>query len=127
MHPQTITTPHEKIWLDENGILRAMVLPNAFKELPDAKEVMRVCEELADGQKRPLLVDIRQSAGLSMDARKYFAGEETSKLVLALGMLIHTPLSRLLGNFFMKFNQPDFPVRLFTDEQRAVEWLKQYR
>src|ERR1700756_4774181 len=41
-------------------------------------------------------------------------------------ILIESPLSRIIGNFFMGLNKPSVPAKLFNNEQDAIAWLKQY-
>jgi hypothetical protein len=59
-------------------------------------------------------------------ARKYFAGEEAGQTVRALAIITGSPVSRILGNFYLGINRPQTPCRLFTAEDEALEWLKEY-
>jgi hypothetical protein len=42
----------------------------------------------------------------------------------AAALLIGSPLTRAIGNFFMGLNKPLIPTRLFTSETEALAWLK---
>ncbi len=33
---------------------------------------------------------------------------------------------KIVGNFFLKFDKPARPTKIFTKEEEAVEWLKQF-
>jgi len=61
---------------------------------------------------------------MDREARRYFAGEETAKVESAAALLIESPLSKAIGNFFMGLNKPIVPTRLFTSEAEALAWLK---
>ncbi len=37
--------------------------------------------------------------------------------------VISSPVSRVIGNFFMGLNKPISPTRLFTDPHKAIQWL----
>ena len=93
-------------------------------DLADAKENMASIEILAKGQKVPVLVDIRKSIGVSQKCRAYFAGHDAQKIQSAL--LISSPLSKMIGNFFIGFNKTKFPAKLFTNKKEAVEWLSSH-
>lgn len=54
------------------------------------------------------------------------AAEFGSKYYKCLAVVINSSLSRIIANLFMKFSKPPFPVKLFTDEDKAIEWLKTF-
>ena len=124
METEEIVTQTAKIWLDENGILRVTSLPGATQTLAQAHENMSVEVQLSRGKRRPLLVDLRGMKSFDRDARAYYAGQEAAKFQSAVALLIGSPLSRVIGNFFIGFNKTVMPTRLFTLEAEALEWLK---
>ena len=76
------------------------------------------------GRKRTLvLVDMRGVRSQTREARQYFAGPEAEKVTLAVALLIGSPVSRVLANFFLRMGTPLIPTALFTDENAAVAWL----
>ena len=126
METEEIVTQTAKVWLDENGILRVTSLPGATQTLAQAHENMSVEVQLSGGKRRPLLVDLRGMKSFDRDARAYYAGQEAAKYQSAIALLIGSPLSRVIGNFFIGFNKPAMPTRLFTSELEALEWLKEF-
>jgi hypothetical protein len=40
-----------------------------------------------------------------------------------MAVLVGDPLSRMLGNFFLRVSRPAYPTRIFTDEAAARRWL----
>ena len=122
---EEITTKHGTIWL-EDGILHTSANPNVEHTLMDAKRDLMVFRNLALGVKRPLLSDISNVKSVSREAREFFAGEETGKIISAIGLIIKSPISRVIGNFYLSVNRPSFPVKLFTSEEEAIRWLKPF-
>ena len=118
-----VTTRTEHIILDKSGIVFCQVLEGVYMDLADAKENMASIEMLAKGQKVPVLVDIRKSIGVSQKCRAYFAGDDAQKIQSACALLISSPLSKMIGNFFIGFNKTKFPTKLFTKRTMALEWL----
>ena len=98
-------------------------------ELTEAEEEVKVVGELVkeylDGRSL-LLIDIRLIASISRDARRLFASDEVSNTygVRALALILGSPVSTFIGNFWQAINRPPHPTRLFTDEAKAVEWLE---
>ena len=59
--------------------------------------------------------------------------EQTSRVAkLWLGddgivrIIVGTPVSRVLGNFYLGLSNPHLPSRLFSSGDEALEWLKGY-
>ena len=123
---ETLETRCSQVWLGEDGILRYQSRLNAEETLPDAQENIAAGERLARGVKRPALVDIRRIHSMEREARLYYAGPETARIETAAALLVSSAFSRIIGNLFMGANKPVIPTRLFTVEQEAVEWLKQF-
>lgn len=112
-----------ELWLEE-PFLRARFLPGAQVELADARENLEACARLTNGQPRLALIDLRDVRSQSAEARAHFAGPEARRVSRAVALLVGSPLSRVLGNFYLGFNKPTEPTRLFGSEAEAEEWLK---
>jgi len=117
-------TPVTKCYSDKDGIGRVIFLPNTKVTLNAAKKHIAACEKLANGKKAPVLIDIRNIKSVDHEARKYFAGEKASKITKASAVLVSSPISRILGDFFIVLNKPPFPIKLFTSKSKAMKWLR---
>lgn len=124
MNPHIVTTRNGQVWLGDDGVMRGVILPGAHVTLADALEVVSAGARVRGGVKRPLLVDLRRIQTVDLEARVYFASAEGGAGSVAVALLIGSPISRMIGNFFLGVNRPLLPVRLFTDETEALEWLK---
>ena len=76
--------------------------------------------------KTRVLIDMTAITEISKEARDYFANERTASIQRATALLINSPVSRVIGNFFMGLNKPITPTRLFTDPDKAIQWLHTY-
>ncbi|NYI41467.1 hypothetical protein BKA03_001586 [Demequina lutea] len=79
-------------------------------------------EEITGGRKFPLLVDVHDARSQDRAARLELA--QRGNKVSAVAVIVGTPLSRMVGNFFVNVSQPVTPTRLFDDEASAVAWLQ---
>jgi hypothetical protein len=109
------------LWLDR--FVRGRFHDGAEVQGVDARENLRVTAELCDGKRRPILVDLRPIRSQSAEARAVFAGPDATAVSLAVALVIGSPLTRVLGNFFLGFNRPAMPTRLFTSIAEAEVWL----
>lgn len=124
MSNSIIETHTAKIWLDGDGILHMEVLPKAVLTLPAVQENTEVVNQLAQGKRKPVFIDISGLVGITRDARSFSAGEGVNNVLTALAILIRSPLARTFGNVWLGINKPVFPARLFTSRDEAIEWLK---
>jgi len=111
-------------WLDEFGICRTVVKTNAVITLKDAQENTSAVNRISDNGCPPLLVDLREIKSINKDARDHFAMRDRKPGITAIAMLLKSPLSKVIGNFFLGINMPSVPTKLFTSEERAIEWLR---
>jgi hypothetical protein len=109
--------------MDSEGLIHAQVKPLEL-ELEDAKEAVREITLLGQGRKRPVLVDLRQCKSISVDARTYLAGPEMARVELAKAVLVVSRLRKTMGNLALRLKKPLIPTRLFTSEEKALEWLR---
>lgn len=116
-----VTTRTCVLWVDT--IVRGQFLDGVEVSLDDAKENVEVTSKLTGGKKMPVLVDLRKLRAQSTDARAYLAGAEATRVTKAVALLIGSPLSRMIGNFYLGYNRPQVPTRLFTVEAEAEAWL----
>jgi hypothetical protein len=123
---EIVETIKNRLWLGEDGIVRIIWVPNAEVSLEDAQETMAAYMRISNGKKRPLLVDTKNMKAFSREARKFYAGEEAAKVASAVAIIVGTPVSRVLGNFYLGLSNPHLPSRLFSSEDEAMEWLKGY-
>jgi hypothetical protein len=41
-------------------------------------------------------------------------------------MITTSPVSKMIANLFFGFKPPSYPVKMFTNKEEAVSWIKQY-
>lgn len=112
------------LWIDR--VVRGRFFPGAEVELADAAENVAATARLTGGRALPALIDLRAVRAQSAEARAYLAGPEATRVANAVALLIESPLSRMVGNFYLGFNRPEVPTRLFTSEGEALAWLEQH-
>lgn len=124
---ETIEISKFHTWMGDDGIVHTRVKPDSEIFLKDAKENTDAVASFYKDKKLLLMVDIRQIRSISHDARAHFSLQRRDSTVKAFALLLSSAASRLIGNFFISFNNPAVPVRLFTEEVKAIEWLNKYR
>ena len=114
-------------WMGADGIARTQVKPGSEVVLADALENSKAVNDLAGPSTYPLMIDARQITSITKEARDYFSMRGRESRVIALAIVIDSPLSRIIGNFFMGLNKPRVPTRLFGDTESAAEWCLNFQ
>ncbi|MGZ3866526.1 MAG: STAS/SEC14 domain-containing protein [Bacteroidia bacterium] len=127
-HPNAVNLSAYWTWMGEDGIVRTKVKAQAEVTLKEAQENSEVVNSFFKQTKKkyPLLIDSRHIKSISKEARDHFSIRNRETGITSFAVLIDSPLSRIIGNFFMGLNKPSVPAKLFTNEAEAVAWLKQY-
>ena len=107
------------------GNLLVLTTPEAMAfGVEDVHRDFKNIAELAQGTPVLLLVDARSTASMSIGARRLIGSDYPIKYgVLAAAVLTDSALSRIIADFQMRFHPPPIPMRLFTSEQAALDWL----
>jgi hypothetical protein len=121
---RTLETRTSVYTLHEDGIIVQRLRNNAKQSLVDARENIDAFIQLAEGQKRPCIVDGRVAGTAEPGVREYYATPNSTRLTLALALLVGSAAMRVVANLFLTLNKPSVPTRMFTSEAEALEWLR---
>ena len=113
-------------WMGADGICRTKTKPLVEITLKETMENSVAVSSLYKDKKFPLLVDARTIKSIEREARKHFSTNGRETKITSFALIIKSPLSRIIGNFFMALNKPLIPARLFDNEEEAITWLKNY-
>ena len=113
-------------WMGEDGICRTKTKPLAEISIKEAIENSVAVSSFYRGKKFPLLIDARNIKYMEREARNHFSTNGRDTKINCFAIMVKSPLSRMVGNFFMGLNKPSIPARLFDKETDAIKWLKEY-
>jgi hypothetical protein len=107
----------------EDKILRMRVLEGATIDIQQAKLITESMLRLADEVPVAVLIDGRENYTWDKDAQEYIA--QNSNYRLATALITNNPVVRIFSNSYAKVFKPSYPLRIFTDEEKAIAWLKE--
>lgn len=113
-----------KFTLGPDNILQTECFPNAVMTLDDGKESTRISAEMINFEARPLMVDLTNVIKMTQECRQHFAGAEHAATFSKCALIVSSPISKMIGNFFLGLNKPLKPTRLFTSKEEGLKWLK---
>jgi hypothetical protein len=120
-----LETPFISMWLDKEGFLYCRYAEDVHLSLDTAISIVESRIFFAKGRSYPLLVDMRGIKSTTRKAREYMA-TIGSTLVMAGALITGSAINRAIGNLFLTIDKPLVPTRLFTNEESARQWLRQY-
>ncbi len=91
-----------------------------------AQSVVNYRLTVSKGELYPILSDLRMVKKITKEAQDFFSTKQASEDAKAVGVLVKSALQSAIANFFLKINKPLVPVKLFTHEEIAIKWLKQF-
>lgn len=109
----------------ENFILIG-TFKSEFVDINIAHETTNYRLEIQKDKSYPLLSNIKAVKNSTKSARDFLASEEGCKAVVAAAVLIDSPISSMIGNFFIRVSKPLRPTKIFTNEKEAKKWLSQF-
>ncbi|QEC68955.1 STAS/SEC14 domain-containing protein [Panacibacter ginsenosidivorans] len=110
-------------WFNE-GILVSLS-KSTKRTVENIKNNVALVKQITHNKRTPLLIYLSNSPVPDKETRK-FSTEQLPVIYSAMAMVSKPGLSKLIMNMLFKFKPPPIPVKSFTDDKEAKEWLKQY-
>ncbi len=108
-------------------IIKMEVFENEFLEVEDVKEIREANLKLSDGKPFCVLCDTSKGYfNTSPGAFKLLAGKVFSEKRIATAFVAKSLATKIASNFFIRFNKPPTPTRVFSSENEAMKWLKTF-
>ena len=114
------------VTMREDGIVNTNILLNDSTTLEQAKELLAAYIKVTNGVNTPHLFTVTKLTIMETEVMDFIANS-ANKHGKADAFVIHSLAQKILGNFFLKFKTPSIPTKLFSSEENAIEWLKQYQ
>ena len=111
-------------WFEESGILCART-KDVIRTLDKQKRTYELIKQISDNKKVCLLSDTSSSQKVDEEIREYMASE-MPKIFTAMAVLSETTIGKVPAIIFLNMNGQPIPIKMFTEETEAREWLKQY-
>jgi hypothetical protein len=121
---QKIENDFIKLWV-EDEVVYGEYKSNVVIDLDAAKKIVIDRIALSNGTDYPTLSYIDGLSSVTKEARDYFSKGDGIKHMKRLALITTSPISRIVGNFWMQISRPTVPTRLFSSEEDALNWLKE--
>ena len=109
----------------ENEIMHVIYKQGVTVELSHVKENLAARLSIQGGKKMLVLVDVTRAWDYTKEAREFAANKQVSAIALAYAIVTGKSVPIIsIANFFIYFNKPTVPSKLFASREKAKEWLE---
>jgi hypothetical protein len=126
MRESYLENDHCRIWVS-NGILIMEYKPGLVMNIDNAKEMVNDRIKVSNGVTRPLLLKAKNFISMDRATMKFYKTKEVVQHVTCAAFILDSAMGKLAGNIFLTLEKPLVPTKIFTDEQKALEWLEKYK
>jgi len=111
----------------DNGHLYITIREGQELDVDDIKALVQAKNQLCGNEPHTTLLIAGNNSSISSEARAFASSKEAYKGAIAKSIVTKCLPTRLIGNFFIRFNNPPAPTKLFACEKEAVQWLNLMR
>jgi len=108
----------------EDGILISLS-KSPRRTVESIKGNVALVKQITNNKPVPLLIYLSDSPVPDKETRK-FSTEQLPGIYSAMAMVSPPGLSKFIMNILFRFKPPLIPMKSFSDDQEAKDWLKQF-
>lgn len=119
--------PSSTVWLDEDGIVYSIPKLNApVPTKEESMEILKKFRELIGNKKCCFISQTNGSDKLPPKEDREWVALELEAITKAMAVVYVSPLGRMMANLFFGLRPSSYPVKFFSNQHAAYEWIKQY-
>lgn len=122
---ETLEKKNCVFYIDEDRIYHNDMREGAMLSAEDIDDFLTAFDELCGEKKFVVLTDLRKIKSVDKAFRDAMGHNRNSKYVGAVALLVASPVSRIVAQFFLSINKPFYPMKVFSNEKQAIHWLKE--
>jgi hypothetical protein len=111
-------------WMEE-GILFSLSKP-ILRTVENIRGNITLVKQITQNKKMPLLIYLTNSPVPDKSTRA-FSKEQLPNIYKAMAMVSKPSLAQFIMKLLFKFQQPPIPMKSFSNDIDAKEWLQQFK
>lgn len=116
-------TEISNIQVRSDGIVKIIMKDDAEVDLEASRKIFEIVKSLAKKKELLVLVIGGKNGSVTKEARDFAASDEASEPTIAEAVLTLSLTQKLFVNFILRFYNPKREMRMFLNENEAVNWL----
>lgn len=108
----------------EDDILLVKMKEGINLDQAEMEHLLKQAVEFTSPNKYFAIIDTTAPYDSTPESRSFYAESEYSNYRYADAFIVNSLPMRLLVNFFITFNKPKIPSKMFNNEESALNWIQ---
>lgn len=114
------------ILLRKDGIVHVHFNTDTVLDIPLQLRLLEKYKEITEGKLTPFMFTASEEVNITPEARDNAIKIEEESPCYGAAVVVTNIAYLLIANFYLKFNKPKRPYKVFKSEEAAIEWLKTF-
>lgn len=116
--------PEVNIQTKSNGIVYVLFKDDCTLDIDLQMRLLEHYNDMAGGKLMPFIFMAAENVSITKEARDNAVKIEDISKIGASAVIVTNLAYKLIANFYLKFNKPKRPFKVFSNEEEAVAWLQ---
>jgi ribosome-interacting GTPase 1 len=112
-----------KVFLREDDIVHVKLKAEQEITMDDFEEIINAVTELGMAQAQLIIFQAGYNSSVTPEVRKFASHPNANFLSRGDAIVVQSLAQRLMANFYIKFNRPSRPTKIFDNLDEAIAWL----
>ncbi len=121
-----IDTPKIYLALRKDGIGYVYFKDHTELNIELQMELLKWYDELNDKNLLPFIIEAGEGVSITKEARDNAILIEDISAIKASAVVVNNLAYKMIANFYLNFNKPKRPYKVFSKREEAIAWLKQF-
>lgn len=116
-----------KVTLKSDGIVYVLFKENCVLDVPLQDKMLKEYIAVTENKLCPFIFEAEDGINVTKEARDNAIIMEEASPCMAMAVVVNNIAYAMIGNFYLKFNKPKRPYKVFKNREDGLEWLKQFK
>ena len=121
-----VDAPKYNIKLKSDGIVYVVFKENTMLDIDLQIEMLNIYKEITKDELTPFMFEAEYGVEITKEARDNAIVMEDQTPCKVTAVIVQNIAYALIANFYMKFNKPKRPFKVYNKKEEAIEWLKSH-
>ena len=114
---------HTIVRYRKDGIIHVTYKLDSIITVEDCYAMAKFISKIGVAEKYVFLTEPQQDSNIDDAARTLLASDKGNRYTSRNAILCSSIIHEMVGNFFIRMDNPTIPTKLFKDKAKAIEWL----
>ena len=122
---RSVSLKKATVSLRPDDIVQTTIFPEQELSVADVVEIIEQISVVGQRRMLPQLIIAGHLSGPDLEAMRHIASPGSSPFAIAEAYVIQSLSQKILARFYLNFNKPARPTKMFGKESDAVRWLQE--